>query len=123
MKKRVVAAPAEITEETLAGSEVEVVRVEAPAPRRKGGDGYLLLGLLAGAAYGAVAGLLRAPRKGEETRQQFLGGGGASQAAAPAPAAREAMAQVLQYTTPTAAESAWRADQGADAPPPRAPGL
>ena len=55
MKKRVVAEPL-AEEDILAGSEVEVVRVVGPAPRQKGGDGYLLLGLLAGAVYGAVTG-------------------------------------------------------------------
>jgi hypothetical protein len=124
MKKRVIAEPAEAAEDTLAESEVEGVRVVAPAPRRSGDDGYLLLGLLAGAVWGAVAGLLLAPGKGEEIRRQLLGQAGPAAPHPTAPAqARDAVAQVLQYTTPTAAEAAGQAGETAGATPPRAPGL
>ena len=121
MKKRVVAEPVDPEAEAPVPGEVDVVRIIAPAPRQRGGDGYLLLGLLAGAVYGAVTGLLRAPRQGEATRRQLLGGADAEPARSqPPPGAEDAVAQVLQYSTPTAAESA---GPGAATPPPSAPGL
>src|SRR6476661_8293390 len=81
------------------------VSVARPAPPRSGGsDGYLVLGLLLGAVCGAAIGLLRAPHRGVETRERLLRGATAPDAR-PAPAASEAMAQILQYGTRPADES------------------
>lgn len=49
-----------------------LVVVAPPPAAEDGGEAYLLAGLLIGAALGAVVGLFRAPRSGEETRRQVL---------------------------------------------------
>lgn len=49
-----------------------LVVVAAPPTPADNGEGYLLAGLVLGAALGAVVGLFLAPRSGEETRRQVL---------------------------------------------------
>jgi hypothetical protein len=104
MGKRTVTNPTQDTETTA--SAIEVVRV-APATPRRTGDGYALLGLLAGAVCGAVAGLLLAPRKGNNAVEQLLGKVGMTATPSTTPAeAQDAVAQIMQYSAPGADENA-----------------
>jgi hypothetical protein len=102
MSKRAVTVAADET--FPAETTTEVVYITQPAARRSG-DGYALLGLLAGAVCGAVAGLLLAPRSGDQLRKQLRGATGAGAGPNVPAAAQDAVAQIRQYTAPPADDS------------------
>ena len=100
-------ARAELEAEVEAEAASPVKR-RTPVKRRPataGGDGYLLLGLVAGAVTAAAGTLLLTPRSGANVRQTLIGAGGAPplldlEPALPTaitPEGSDALAQVLQY--------------------------
>ena len=108
-------ADAADVEARRARAELEAEAEVAPpvkrqaAPKRRpataGGNGYLLLGLVAGAVTAAAGALLLTPRSGANLRQTLIGAGGAPplldlEPALPTaitPEGSDALAQVLQY--------------------------
>jgi len=108
------------TEIVVLAGDPNAAERSARAAHRPGGDGYLLFGLLVGAVCGAAVGLLRAPQRGEETRQRLLGSTVQEQTRRAPSEATDAVAQILQYSTPAPDEAARLADPDTTA---TAPGL